>query len=169
MNGQEIIDVVKRIDGLSSIFAGIFLNNYIPTYLKQKRNIFFIVNTIENIQENTLGHWTMIHISTDKHLTFWCSYGFSVNSYGGAIKKFYHEYPYSKDCVLQREYQQNSSIVCGIYVIFFAHKMFLNIPIQKIKSYFSYNRKKNDSIMLKYFYKLTGKSFKSSIAYNNVI
>ena len=163
MDGEGIINIINRIDGLSFIFTGIYLNNYIPSHLMYRRNIFFIINTIENVEENLIGHWLMFYIDEMHNLSFWDSYGLTPSAYFGAIAKFYSSYPYKKIIPIHRPHQQNSSMVCGIYVIFFAHNMFQNNSIRKIKSYFHCNRKKYDCLMLQYFYRLTGRSFKPMV------
>ena len=68
--------------------------------------------------------------------------------------------------VFTRELQQENSNVCGIYTIYFSHKMFTHTALRKIKSFFGKNRRENDSKMLNYFYQLTGRSFKSTIQRN---
>ena len=162
MNGEEIINCIQRIPGLSVEFGGIFMNNYLPDTLKRRRNVFFIINSIQDPTTEAVGHWLLVYIR-NFCAYFYDSYGMNPSIYGGAVFNFFKTYPYSTLCVFKRELQQENSLVCGIYTIFFSHKMFTNTALSKIKLYFETNRKVNDSKMLNYFYKLTGRSFNSII------
>ena len=162
MNGEEIINCIQRIPGSNLEFGGVYMNNYLPAILKNRRNVFFIVNSIQDPKTETYGHWIMGYIR-NYHLYFFDSYGFDSSVYGGAIFNFIKTYPHTTSNVFARELQQENSNVCGIYTIFFCHKMFTHTALGKIKSFFGKNRRENDSKMLNYFCKLTGRSFKSTI------
>lgn len=166
MNGEEIINCIQRIPGLSMEFGGIYMNDFLPDTLKKRKNVFFIINSIQDPMTETAGHWLLVYIR-NFCAYFFDSYAMTPSVYGGAVFNFFKSYPYATLCVFKRELQQENSVVCGIYTIFFSHKIFSNTALPKIKSYFGTNRKVNDSKMLNYFYRLTGRSFHSTIQQYN--
>ena len=162
MNGDEIINCIRRIPGLNAEFGGVYMNNFIPSTLKNRKNVFFIINSIQDPTTESFGHWLLVYIH-NYQLNYFDSYGLDPSLYGGALFEFIKNYPKTTLNVFSRELQQENSIVCGIYTIFFSHKMFTRTALKNIKSYFGKNRKSNDAKMLNYFLKLTGKSFYSTL------
>ena len=168
MNGEQVEECISKIIGLSTEFRGVYLNNHIPDKFIYGKNIFFIVNTIIDPIKERIGHYVLFYIqggdlSNHVELIFGDSYGFHPNFYGGKIKEFFNSYPFSSKCLFDHEIQQDTSMVCGIYTIFFSHKLFKNIPLKTIKKYFGCNKKRNDSLMLCYFRKIMGIDFETYI------
>ena len=155
MNGLEIINCIEQIPCLKYSFIGVYNNKNIPVSLKYMRNGFFIVNTIYNV--NKMGHWIMYYIK-DFNIYFFDSYGSHPTEYGMCIEEFYNSYPYNKIIVFDREIQDDSSYVCGVYAIYFAYSMCNNKSINMIKKKFGKNRNKNDLFVTGFLYKLLGLS-----------
>ena len=168
MNGEQVEECISKISGLAKSFCGVHLNSYIPEKFIYDRNIFFIVNTIVDPSKEQIGHYVIFYITGGEgtghvQLIFGDSYGFHPNFYGGKIKEFFNSYPSPSICLFNREVQQETSLVCGIYCIFFGHRLFKNKSLKGIKNYFGCNKKHNDSLMLKYFHNTIGVDFSSYI------
>ena len=76
--------------------------------------------------------------------------------YGGEISRFFYEYPNHKIIAVTKQIQNDSSYVCGAYVIYFTFLMSKGYTINKINDIFSNNTVKNDLIVTNFIYSLNG-------------
>ena len=169
MNGLQIIQCIDEIPCLKQIFIGVYNNKTVPMTLKNIRNGFYIINTANNV--NKMGHWVMYYVK-DFTMYFFDSFGCSPSEYGLDIAKIYNLYRFKKHVVFNREIQDESSYVCGLYTLYFAYLMCNNKTIEFINKKFGKNRSKNDLFVINYINKLLGlrftckKVFCSSLMYS---
>ena len=149
MNGHQIDNIINSLSEIKHLFLGIYKNDTIPFELQSKRNGFFIVNTTVKI--STMGHWILYYIK-DNCLYFFDSFGQPLSVYGLDIESFFDTYNYDKIKVFNSALQDDMSYVCGAYTIYFAYMMGKNHSTYYIKSRFSSNKKRNDSLVTKFIF-----------------
>ena len=87
---------------------------------------------------------------------FFDSFGQPLSMYGLDIALFFNTYNGNKIKVFNSPLQDDISYVCGAYTIYFAYIMSKNYSTYYIKTKFSKNKKRNDSLMKKFIFLKTG-------------
>ena len=144
MNSSQLIKIVKSFENKNYDFLGVFLNDD-ASILKNlwRDNCFFIVNTITLNEIDNMGHWVLFFVRNST-LNLICSYSIPAEIHSGVIHKYFMLSPYKTKFFLRKPLQSSDSLMCGGYVLFFAHHLCENIPMQQIMQKFSPNLKKND-------------------------
>ena len=162
MDNLQITKIVKNLSETQSLFQGCYKNDDIPFSLLSRRHCFFIVNTSINV--NSMGHWLLFYIK-DFNLYFFDSFGLAPFNYGGDVHSFFNKYNNFKTMVFNSPIQSDSSYVCGAYVIYFAYMMSRNYSYLILKKKFTKNKRKNDSIVSNFIYKITRTQIKCNSSF----
>ena len=186
MNENQINVVLYSNLGVHSTFyKGTFANDELNTkkinipHLNTNKCFSFIVNSLTREENEKIGHWVAVYIRIEKNLKkiyikFIDSYKQNYRVYGGGINNYidrlrvlafknkftfiFEETPFRT--------QASGSKTCGIYTIFgiISLRKCSSITLNRIFSKFtSYNRQKNDSIMVEYIIDVWPRRFCSDI------
>ena len=152
MNGLQIETVIKTSSILKARYNGICTASHLnQRYMKSG---YVIVNT--SSRADIIGHWLLFFIDNSRKLYFYDSFGKHVEYYGGAIAHFYNSYPYAKIMAITYPIQYKTSLLCGVYCLYFAHEQSRNLALKKIVSIFKRNdRRGNDLKMRKFLLKIS--------------
>ena len=102
-----------------------------------------------------MGHWILFYIR-DYNLLFFDSFALEPRFYGWDIEEFYEMYPGCKSIMKNRPFQNEFSYVCAAYNIVISYLLSKNYSISRIKSMFTKNTRKNDSLVSNYMFSLVG-------------
>jgi len=152
MNGLQLESVFRKNPFTSASYAGIFNALHVPKYLD--RGKFFVVNTSKS--PLIMGHWIAFVNCTREGLIFVDSLGRKPSHYKGKIAEFYEGYRGKKSVLTNVRLQQEDSLVCGAYVVYFVYFILKKYPHKRILREFTFNRKKNDTFVEYFLYKLSG-------------
>lgn len=153
MDSNQLTQILQMIPETNGLFKGCFYNRNIPFQLMHEKECFFIVNTIVDVRK--MGHWILFYIR-NHHLYFFDSFAFSPNDYEWDIADFFNTYPTNKTIVFSNQIQNELSYVCGVYTIFFGYFMSKKYSINRIKSIFTRNTRRNDSYVVSFLHSLVG-------------
>lgn len=151
------------------------------------RGIFPIdrVNSIETLLD--LNDYNLIVINTDKyggHGKHWCLIYFSTQGSSAWVDPFakqpqhydhdlgeFLDFYAANRFSLSRAIQSPNSTACGLFIIYFAHKLCQGQTLQQIEGNFTSNFQNNVEIVIAWFrstYKFSPRQFFKATTYNTV-
>ena len=166
MNNREIDAVLSTCALTKPYYRGSYSSNELAhNHLLSNSWNIFIINTTKD--SSKVGHWLLAFF---KHhiCTFVDSFGFPVSHYSADIIEFVCKNSTIVHCS-NKQLQQNSSQVCGIYVIFFSIYLSTNVPLPAIVGWFSDNKRLNDKSLHIWLKKLTLLNLQSDLLWKNGI
>ncbi len=153
MNSYQLNEILSSNLTTKTFFKGIYDNSSVNPQLAHTKNSFFIVNTSSD--PSVMGHWVLFYINEKKELFFMCSLGFKTNFYKKDINRFYHNFNGNKYHVCDYRIQQNTSLTCGAFCIYFCYHIAKNIsPLVIFKKFSKQNISRNETKVKHLVYRL---------------
>ena len=112
MNVEQIESVLKSNPYTKYKFGGVFNNDNLPINFVSRK--FYVVNSSADV--TIMGHW-VVFIYYNMKMYFIDSLGRLPEHYGGNIKRYYEMCHFTKSCLITRQIQSSTSLVCGAYTI----------------------------------------------------
>lgn len=151
---MDSIQISKVCNKFCKYFLGCFPCDRLPTDVNWPSCL--IANTEPHY--STGEHWIAIFINKEGYADFFCSMGSDPQS---QFKKFLDTYSFSWN-QNKKQVQNNNSISCGQYCIFFLFVRTYGISLPKFLTLFTSNYEENDEIVTGF---VNGKFNISSLIY----
>lgn len=162
MNSSQLFNALRVIlkPHRIKIFDVLAANEVEPIFFHN--NVFpkvFIVNMLPSNSKILMGHWLVIYALNKNNIEVFDSFGKNLLFYN---KRYFNKIA-SKNVVNNNKSVQNiDSLECGKFCLYFIAKRLAGFSMQKIKSGFSRNTRKNDEIVDSYY-----KSIKFNVLKNH--
>ncbi len=120
MDNEAILSIIKKCPSLRYKFMGVYASDTFPML---RKNTFQIINTSPNYDVGE--HWIML-ANKDDAIYFADSMGRCLESYTNIFLRVADFYQKIHRLVPKR---LQSLPLCGLYAIYFARRIFTNLPI----------------------------------------
>lgn len=130
MNSLQLLNIVNQDPHLKEQFLGIFASDQLPEKITSKP-CALIVNTDPSDQPGQ--HWVAIYVSKEGSLEYFDSFGFYpfIDSFKTFINNNCSDGSFNA-----KRLQSETSMVCGLYCIYFLVHRARNISLKQILSKF---------------------------------
>ena len=118
MDNHQINFILTHFNHKKYIYLGCFAND--DTFLLDYNlsDNFFVLNTLNSSDIKNIGHWVG-YFEQNHTLYYIDSFAMCPSTYGGVIKQIYEKYAYKIRKLPSFQIQNDSSLLCGAYLIFF--------------------------------------------------
>ena len=153
MDNHQINYILSHFNPKKYIYLGCFANddNFLLDY--NLSDNFFVLNTLNSSDNRDIGHW-IGYFEKNNILYFVDSFGMCPSAYGGVIKQIYEKYAYKIRMLPSFQIQNESSLLCGGYVIFFFNKLIENYKPTMIMRKFRQSLSRNDAFIELYIIRI---------------
>ena len=125
MNAREIQDGLAGVLGDRVYFLGCHGQSHVSDLIhiarKQAKPCVFIINTLnESMGHNYMGHWITVYLNfQSRTIGYYDSYNLHPKFNSPILHQFMQKCPHMKISTLNYRFQGLSSLVCGIYCMYF--------------------------------------------------
>ena len=132
MNGLQIQKCMESDPHIRPQFQGVYAMDLLPTYVERKPSCI-VLNSDRSQYAGT--HWMGVYFKNDveSSCVFFDSLGHPPSNYdkllGNFLERNSSHVHYNKRCL-----QSPTSMVCGLYVLYFSFCMCRNMPFESILS-----------------------------------
>jgi hypothetical protein len=141
MNGNEVLNFFKNHTEMYRQLGGIIAIDQLPWNVNNKQNKIFIVNT--DFSFNRGLHWICIYISKSTPCEYFDPLGNPPSHYSIELENFLIS-QHKKYYQIKRGIQNQSSISCGKFCLYYAYYRSLECSMTEILSNFSSNSLTNE-------------------------
>ena len=162
MDTGELESALKGTLGNLVNYVGVFSSDEVAKIrlpLQRDKATVLIANTLESSSDvSNIGHWVCFYIakSPENNIIFFDSYGISPEIHTDHFNSFFIRNKEFKVFVFKKQIQPDLSYKCGLYVLYFIHRIShygLKQALLKMRSSFSIRSLlKNDRLVVRYYF-----------------